>query len=614
MKEYIVRLVIVLGIAFVVYQFGIKPMMNDGIDYTPPSASRDWAASSLKSENGIYDVIVIGEEPEGIAAAVSAARAGAKTLLVSQSNTLGGVVTNSLFVSLQSNYGEKEKLLNRGIFLELHDKLKDSFSVDKFSTVVSNMVKSERNLDIIYNGSIDSPILKDNILTGVKITVDNKSKIIQGKRFIDATQEGVLLLKCGVPYFSGSEDLNIKQNFSPVKLNFILSNVNWGNINKQLNSNNIAGFLFKALKYEPSDMNIRITDFNIIDQGNNKVIIQGIEVYNLNVLDAKSVSKAYSNAISEAKEFTRFLSKEFKEFEGAKFEKAAGSFYFRELRHFSGEHKLEVNEIMDNSDFADKIALSSRSIDGSKLVEDGSQYIIGKPVEYSIPLGCIIPVKIDNLLMVGNKVSYSSLAATSAANMATNINIGESAGIISVYSIVKDITPRDIVKHKYQRQLDDIERLLVRHNVYPSDLKSFKIKNINSNEWSYPAIKGLMGLGLIAGGTDNDFSLKSDTRQNDLATLLLNGTYRFTPDKYSLTFDARIRPYLFSDKLSPAKAAEILLAFHGVKAPTNNAYSKACALGYIDSSVQLRVKNKKILAMEDVLYLVWYNLKLLANK
>lgn len=40
-----------------------------------------------------YDVVVIGGEPEGVAAAVSAARNGAEVLLVEERNGLGGLMT-----------------------------------------------------------------------------------------------------------------------------------------------------------------------------------------------------------------------------------------------------------------------------------------------------------------------------------------------------------------------------------------------------------------------------------------------------------------------------------------------------------------------------------------
>ena len=45
---------------------------------------------------GSFDVVVCGGGPAGIAAAISAARKGAKTLLLEQTGALGGMVTNGL--------------------------------------------------------------------------------------------------------------------------------------------------------------------------------------------------------------------------------------------------------------------------------------------------------------------------------------------------------------------------------------------------------------------------------------------------------------------------------------------------------------------------------------
>ena len=59
-------------------------------------ADHNQALSSDIENNQIakeYDVIVIGGEPEGVAAAVSAARNGAKTLLVEKREELGGLFT-----------------------------------------------------------------------------------------------------------------------------------------------------------------------------------------------------------------------------------------------------------------------------------------------------------------------------------------------------------------------------------------------------------------------------------------------------------------------------------------------------------------------------------------
>src|SRR5204862_6443432 len=61
-----------------------------------------------------WDVIVIGGGPAGCAAAASATREGAKTLLVEQTGSLGGMGTSAL-VPAWTPFSDKQKIIYRGI-------------------------------------------------------------------------------------------------------------------------------------------------------------------------------------------------------------------------------------------------------------------------------------------------------------------------------------------------------------------------------------------------------------------------------------------------------------------------------------------------------------------
>ena len=66
------------------------------------------------------DVLVVGGGPAGFGAAVAAARNGAKTLLIEQSSTLGGMATSGLvgpFMTCYDNDCTEQVVL--GIFDEL---------------------------------------------------------------------------------------------------------------------------------------------------------------------------------------------------------------------------------------------------------------------------------------------------------------------------------------------------------------------------------------------------------------------------------------------------------------------------------------------------------------
>ena len=65
-----------------------------------------------------YDVIVAGGGPAGCAAAVSAARAGCKTLLIEQSDMLGGAGTRCL-VNTWTPMTDRVRVIYAGIAYEV---------------------------------------------------------------------------------------------------------------------------------------------------------------------------------------------------------------------------------------------------------------------------------------------------------------------------------------------------------------------------------------------------------------------------------------------------------------------------------------------------------------
>jgi hypothetical protein len=611
MKNQIVKVALILITAVVVYQYGVKPMLGRDFYNQLNKENNDWAVGKLVQEKDVYDLIVVGEEPEGIAAAISASRTGAKTLLLSQGDDLGGSICKALYFDMEINTDANGSWLSRGLFREFYDDWGEVLTVEKYKSVMKNKVEGEKNLDTIYGVQLSSPVLSKGILEGVNATVKGKKVFYKGKRFIDATKEGDLLKLCGVPYIVGKEDINLKEAFQPQKLNFMLSNVKWDEIKVVLNNENVKK-LYEVLKeYKPQKSNISLGSFKLFPQEDDKVIVQVIEVNGIDVMDEKSVSSAYNSAVQEAERLWEYLKLKLAALKDSRFEKAAESFYTKESVHFLGEHILSVNEALENTDFDDKIALASNAIEINAVNSGYQKYIVGKPNQYSIPLGCLIPLKVDNLLMAGGKISYSSIVSSSANCISVNINTGESAAVAAVYSLVKNITPREIVKTKDVETIKELGSLLRRQGIY---LPLIKLKNPAVDNWAYTSVRQLNTLGLISAGYKNQYNFDKEAVEKDLATLMLNGVYRLSPDKYSLALDTRIRPYFTSSELTREKAAEILLAFYGIPAGKSGNYQKACSMGYINNAMNLRLRDQKILTMDQVYELSAYNIKLFTGK
>ena len=73
-----------------------------------------------------YDLIVVGGGFAGVAAALAAARAGVKVLMVEKSNCLGGAAVNCLvnpFMPYRTQMDGRWVDLSAGIFKEIHSRL-----------------------------------------------------------------------------------------------------------------------------------------------------------------------------------------------------------------------------------------------------------------------------------------------------------------------------------------------------------------------------------------------------------------------------------------------------------------------------------------------------------
>ena len=88
-----------------------------------------------------YDVIVVGSDPEGIAAALSAARNGMKTLLLSKDETPGGLYTLGALNFIDIPETRDGKTLVGGIYKEFYDKVSGSgFDIVNAANVFHDML------------------------------------------------------------------------------------------------------------------------------------------------------------------------------------------------------------------------------------------------------------------------------------------------------------------------------------------------------------------------------------------------------------------------------------------------------------------------------------------
>lgn len=179
------------------------------------------------SISNVYDVVVYGATPSGIASAVNAAREGATVLLIDESIFVGGLLSGGLpksdfrsYESVQGTFGEFMKRVEK---YYIHEYGKESSQVKlcmrgaQFEPKVARlifeqMLQEQKGIRIFLKHRLESVNFKASKNKGTSISsirlknLDNlKFTEVVGKMFIDATYEGDLMAKAGVPYRVGRE-------------------------------------------------------------------------------------------------------------------------------------------------------------------------------------------------------------------------------------------------------------------------------------------------------------------------------------------------------------------------------------------------------------------------
>lgn len=111
--------------------------------------------------------------------------------------------------------------------------------------------------------------------------------------------------------------------------------------------------------------------------------------------------------------------------------------------------------MLEGKKFGDAIALGAWPVE---IHDPETRRIQWKFLEkeddyYTIPLRCLIPRHIDNLLIAGRCISATHVAQASTRVIAQALAMGEAAGIIASQSVDSKTIPREISPGDIQEKL-----------------------------------------------------------------------------------------------------------------------------------------------------------------
>lgn len=495
-------------------------------EYEPQELAELDVAEQLQPQ---YDAIVVGTDPEGVAGAVSAARNGLSVLLVegrSGRTMLGGLMTHGGLNTLDLNYSPQNGsvsgghlFLNKGIFQEFYDLIEGtSFDVITAANAFAQLVNAEPNIDLYMGAANIEPWLDDApneagnaAVRGVRMQdADGAQREIAAAVVIDATQDGDIAAAAGAPYTIGREDIGDPDAQMAVTLVFKMSGVTqgiWDSFaqHKSTGIDAMSAWGFPDAKDYPSSNpeRVRMRGLNIGRQNDGTMLINAMHIFNIDPLDPASVQEALEIGRKEAPLIVDYLTKEFKELKKLKFAGTVDELYVRETRHFQGEYRLTMADVLANRDHWDAVAYGSYDIDIQSTSHVDAGIIMMSPYQYGVPFRTLVPLEVDNLLVVGRAASFDTIPHGSARVIPVGMATAEAAGAAVKLAMDEGLTVREL-----SRSEELIRALRTHLEEQGMDLSIHKFEQPEYTK--HPAYKGLVAaasLMMTSGSTNNNFQL-----------------------------------------------------------------------------------------------------------
>ena len=463
------------------------------------------------------DVLIVGGGASGTTAAIQASRLGVKTLVIEETQWLGGMLTAAGVSAIDGNHQ-----MPAGLWGEFRSHLykyyggpaavetgwvsNTLFEPSVGNKILKSMIAAEKNVEVWYSAQWKK-ITKT--AQGWEVEVDKKGKKIQvsARVVIDATELGDLLPAVGASYKIGMDSRqDTKEEYAPEKANNIIQDLTYVAVLKDYGPG-ADKTIRKPKGYDPKvfehacdvadpashDNTPKIDCSQMITYGklpNGKYMINwpkdGNDIY-LNIIEKSPEER--KKALQEAKDHTlrfiyhlqtvlgfKHLGLADDEFDTA--DKLPFIPYHRESRRVAGIAALTLPYVQ--KPYEQEIPLyrtggivGDYTIDHHHLKNPEApkiDFVKIKVPSYNVPLGALIPAGVDNFIVAEKSISVSNIVAGATRLQPVVLGIGQAAGALAALAVKEDRSPQNLeVRTVQQTLLDHDAYLLPFIDVKPQD-------------------------------------------------------------------------------------------------------------------------------------------------
>lgn len=471
---------------------------------------------SARDDEARYDVAIIGGGASGVAAAVEASRLGATVLLVESGEWLGGMLTSAGVCAIDGNYN-----LKAGFWGEFYRALEGHYgSAQALKTgwvsnvlfephvgneLMYNFVNREKNVTLTVGTSLVS-VKKKRGAWVCTLAKDGVEFTAKAEVLIDATELGDVAALLGVPYDIGMESRSVTgEDIAPAEANGIIQDLTYVAVLKDYGTPQQA---VRPEGYDPAPylcccINERCESPSEPDRmwspemmlgygrlpGNKFMInwpIEGNDYY-LNVIEMTADER--EAALQKAKNFTLgfvyFMQTELgmntlgladDEFPTA--DRLPLIPYHRESRRIHGKVRFTLPHIStpyacEQPLYRTAIAVGDYPVDHHHARYQGAEELprlYFHPVpSFGLPLGAMIPEKLDNFIVAEKSISVSNIVNGATRLQPVVLQIGTAAGALAALASTRDVKVCKVEVRDVQRAVLEAGGYLLPYLDVPQD-------------------------------------------------------------------------------------------------------------------------------------------------
>ncbi len=433
-------------------------------------------------------MLVVGGGNAGCAAAIAAARHGARTLLLERYGFLGGTATAAMVGPWMTFHSAKERIVG-GIAQEMVERLMrkgaspghlaDSsdyvatitpFDPEVHKALLFEMMQ-EAGVSLLLHAYFLSAQLDGEAVCGATFATVGGTRTYRGRVVIDATADALVASSAGVPTQQGDE----RGRVQPATLMFRLSHVDLAALAAYLREHpdemrsslppqervpaaltavaGLNGLWERARADGLVDVPRELVSF-FISPYPDEVTVNMTRVVNIDPLDPDDLTRAEVESRLQAMQLLEFFRRRVPGFAGARIAATGTQVGIRESRRIVGRYTLTREDVLQARRFDDAVARSAYPIDVHNPSGSGTSTQRLAPGEsYEIPYRTLLPVNREQLLVAGRCISTTHEALASTRLTPTVMTLGQAAGTAAALACARGVRVADIDTNELRAQL-----------------------------------------------------------------------------------------------------------------------------------------------------------------